>query len=214
MRYASGEYYQGYWYNGQRNGEGEMIYGPGGNNRYVGTWLNSKKHGCGTFYFENGDMFCGEWADGSMHGTGQYMFADGDTFVGNYLNGKKNHGDYHFLNGFTRYSGYWRDELFDGKGRTWYSNSEKYSGSWMQGMRHGRDSRYDWPSGSRFDGAFEYDQMRKGLYRSANELGEYEGPFVDGFRYGIGHARFRDGSVYAGDFQNDLMSGHGTYKFP
>ena len=129
------------------------------------------------------------------------------------LKRKKDHGDY-FFHSNTDYRGNWRDELFDGRGSTRYSNSETYFGSWVQGMRHGRDSRYTWPSGSRFNGIFEHGQLRKGLYRAADNMGEYEGSFVDGQRCGIGIARFQDGSMYTGQFNEDQMHGAGTYKFP
>lgn len=214
MRYASGEVYKGDWHVGQRSGRGEMIYGTDKTNRYIGSWMNSKKHGPGTFYFGNGDIFVGEWSRGNMHGRGQYIFACGDSFIGFYSNGKKDHGDYYFTQNDTDYRGNWRDEHFDGRGSTRYSNNETYLGNWMQGKRHGRDSCYVWPSGSRFNGTFEHGQLRKGLYRSANNMGEYEGSFVHGRRCGIGLARFDDGSVYRGQFQHDRMHGSGSYKFP
>ena len=160
MRYASGEVYKGDWHVGQRSGRGEMIYGTDKTNRYIGSWMNSKKHGPGTFYFGNGDIFVGEWSRGNMHGRGQYIFACGDSFIGFYSNGKKDHGDYYFTQNDTDYRGNWRDELFDGRGSTRYSNNETYLGNWMQGKRHGRDSCYVWPSGSRFNGSgFDRDHL-------------------------------------------------------
>jgi len=212
LRYTSGEVYEGELCNEQRNGEGVMTYGPGNGNRYVGSWLNSKKHGTGTFYFENGDIFEGEWSDGKMHGIGRYLFLSGDYFYGSYTRGKKDYGEYMFDEG-THYNGNWRNELFDGKGSMSYSNNEQYCGSWLLGMRHGRDALYNWPSGSQFQGTFEHDQMHKGLYRSAYDMGEFLGTFVDGRRCGLGLANLKDGSEYYGSFHNDQMSGIGIYKF-
>ena len=187
-----------------------MTYGPG--SRYAGTWLNSKKHGNGTFYFRNGDCFEGQWFEGRMHGKGTYSFIGGDTFCGTYINGEKEHGNYLFNSG-AQYTGNWRDDLFDGKGTITYPNGECYFGSWLLGMRHCRDSRYSWPSGSRFWGTFEHDQIRKGLYRSTLDMGDYQGSFVDGRRCGLGFASFQDGSAYYGTFYHDHMDGIGTYKF-
>jgi hypothetical protein len=148
-----------------------------------------------------------------MHGKGHYTFAGGDTFSGSYTRGRKDHGNYSFNNG-TEYTGNWRHELFDGKGAIKYANNERYFGNWILGVRHGRDSSYSWPSGSHFRGTFDHDQMRKGIYCSANDGGVYQGSFVDGYRCGLGLASFQDGSAYYGTFYHDRMNGAGTYMFP
>ena len=50
---------------------------------YVGNWVNDKKYGKGTHYFESGDRFeCTYKEDGSYSGT--YHLTDGSTHYESY----------------------------------------------------------------------------------------------------------------------------------
>lgn len=64
-------------------GFGTMEFPSG--NKYVGNFVNRKRQGKGTFYFNNGDKFDGTWnADLKQNGT--YTFSNGYTFVGSFQN--------------------------------------------------------------------------------------------------------------------------------
>ena len=39
----------------------------------------------------------------------------------------------------------------------------------------------------------------------------YEGDFIDGKKHGKGTLKFRDGSIYTGEFQNDSINGMGMH---
>ena len=47
MRYNNGDYYEGNFLNGKKNGVGKYIYHNG--DVYEGSWLNDMKHGEGTY---------------------------------------------------------------------------------------------------------------------------------------------------------------------
>jgi hypothetical protein len=48
--------------------------------RYIGSWANSKKHGSGRYYFENGDFYDGEFFKDLAKGVGVYYHANGNIY--------------------------------------------------------------------------------------------------------------------------------------
>ena len=52
MVYANGDYYEGEWEAGQRQGEGVLVYANG--NVYEGQWEGDKKEGKGRFSHASG----------------------------------------------------------------------------------------------------------------------------------------------------------------
>ena len=48
---------------------------------------NNKKHGKGTFTWEDGDKYVGEWWNDKRHGKGTFTWEDGDKYVGEYKDG-------------------------------------------------------------------------------------------------------------------------------
>lgn len=57
--------------------------------RYIGAYLDDKKHGYGEFHWPDGRYYRGFWADGKQHGRGVYKGADGQESEGEWLNGQK-----------------------------------------------------------------------------------------------------------------------------
>lgn len=51
-------------------------------NEYKGkrNWKN-QRHGYGTYFYDNGDVYEGEWAEDEKHGSGTYNFASGKVYV-------------------------------------------------------------------------------------------------------------------------------------
>jgi len=54
-------------------------------NKYVGNFVNRKKHGSGIFYFSNGDQFEGTFKD-DLKDNGTYIFSNGYSYTGKFLN--------------------------------------------------------------------------------------------------------------------------------
>lgn len=72
VSYPNGDRYQGETAGSRetlRHGGGVYHYG-GGHGHYEGEWVDDEKHGCGTFFFEDGDVFDGQWCNDRQHGRG------------------------------------------------------------------------------------------------------------------------------------------------
>ena len=57
-------------------------------NKYVGEWMDGKRHGQGTYTYANGDKYVGNYQDGKKHGQGTFTFSDGERKTGFYMNGE------------------------------------------------------------------------------------------------------------------------------
>ena len=76
---------------GQFHGYGTFKYIESGN-WYEGNWFNGKKEGDGKMKYGNGDIYEGEWKNDLMHGKGKMSYKDGDIFEGTFINGLKEGG--------------------------------------------------------------------------------------------------------------------------
>lgn len=56
------------------------------NNRYDGWWENGQRQGDGTFYYANGGTYQGQWQANKKHGRGIYTYDDGSVFDGEFVN--------------------------------------------------------------------------------------------------------------------------------
>ena len=81
--------YIGEFLNGKKHGKG--IYTSDKGSRYTGRWKNDKLNGFGTFQFWFGDKYTGEWKDDKFHGWGVWIKANKEKYVGGFQNGVK-HG--------------------------------------------------------------------------------------------------------------------------
>ena len=61
-----------------------------GNNggKYVGYWINNRKHGWGEVTYNNGHKYEGEFVDGKRNGWGVFTYGDGTTQEGVWKNNK------------------------------------------------------------------------------------------------------------------------------
>ncbi|KAJ3158301.1 hypothetical protein HDU86_003010 [Geranomyces michiganensis] len=81
MRNGTGTYkwakplavYQGEYKDGQRAGEGKLVYPDG--TVYAGMFEGGKRHGNGTYTYVNGDTYTGGWSEDARHGRGTYTVA-------------------------------------------------------------------------------------------------------------------------------------------
>jgi hypothetical protein len=134
--------------------------------KYVGEWMNGKKHGQGTYTEKWGDTYVGQWKNGKEHGQGTYTDAgNDDIYVGQWKNGKKHgqgtytYGDAKTFKGVLRvsftggdiYEGQWKDGKKHGQGT--YTPGEEYSkkwpmyvGQWKNGKQHGQGT-LKWSNG-------------------------------------------------------------------
>jgi len=80
-------------YKGERN-ESEQRHGKGteyfeNGDVYNGQWQNGQHHGRGVYRWSWGDIYHGEWFEGKMHGFARHEYADGGIFYGNMKHNKR-----------------------------------------------------------------------------------------------------------------------------
>jgi hypothetical protein len=56
-------------------------------NTYTGEYLDGKRHGFGTFVYDDGSRYEGQWFQNLKHGQGKYTSATGVVYVGSFVDG-------------------------------------------------------------------------------------------------------------------------------
>ena len=103
--------------------------------KYEGDFKDGKRHGQGTYTWNNGDKYTGEWKDGKLNGYGTFTWKE--TRVG-YM---------------YKYEGYFVNDQRHGKGTAYFVGGDTYSGNWKNGDRTGYGT-YTWKDGGKYEGYF------------------------------------------------------------
>ena len=117
--YANGDYYEGCFCNGSREGSGKL-FDNSDFKMYDGQWKNGFKDGIGFEHLKgsNGHWYHGSFFKGIKNGKGEEHFSNGDKYEGEFKNGKK-HGNgvfvYREQNGVI-YKGIWKNGCMEGNG--------------------------------------------------------------------------------------------------
>lgn len=113
MKYGNGCRYVGRFVNDKRHGFGKVWY-PKGLGIYTGHWHKNKRCGEGTISFSNGDVYEGQWSTDMPNGVGKLTLTNGETYEGDFVNQQK-----------------------QGMGVYKWPNGDMYEGKWMKDVRHG-----------------------------------------------------------------------------
>jgi hypothetical protein len=161
-----GEYYEGTFVNGQREGQGKIIYKNG--TIYEGALKQNKHHGFGKLTQLDGEIFIGEWKEGKIHGSGKRFHSNGDKYIGNYVN-----------------------NIRSGKGHYTFANGDSYEGNWSNGKANGK-GKFMFKNGNIYEGEFKNNIISgKGTYTTKN--GDiYIGNFINGLINGKGTLVFKN----------------------
>ncbi len=89
------------------------------------------RHGNGTDFFKNGDVYVGQYKYGKPDGFGQYKWQNGNTYTGLFSNGLK-HG-----------RGKWKKRAEDGAG----IKCNQYEGNYQDDKKNGFGT-FEWESGN------------------------------------------------------------------
>ena len=122
------------------NCQGSHTYSDSGD-KYIGEFLNNKRHGQGVYYYSSGAKYVGDFKDGEPHGQGSYKHSDEDLYVGDFRNGEPNgQGMYTYLNG-DKHTGVYLNGKANGAGVYTYSNGDKYDGNFRNGIFRAKVNR-------------------------------------------------------------------------
>lgn len=204
------------------NCSGSETYNDG--SKYVGHFVNSVRHGYGTYYWNDGNKYIGDWVNGKRTGKGTFFWKNGDKYVGDFVKNKITGEGIVTRNNGNKFGGFFKDNKFViskcenkvEKCRSVYveRNGSKYYGHFINDQIIGKGLVL-WKHGDMYVGDF-IGNIKDGLIRSGKgkytyENGdEYEGDFLNGDFTGTGKYTWNDGEKYVGEFLNDLRNGQGT----
>ena len=125
---------------GYQNCNGVSGYCNGGSitksgEKYIGEHLNSKRHGIGKYYWNDGTVYDGFWNNDYTIKKGTYYFRTGDRYEGEHVNNvREGYGIYYAakpenLYGWIKYEGYWKNNSPFGQGTATYPDGKKITGN-------------------------------------------------------------------------------------
>ena len=178
-----GNYYEGTFVNGKKDGKGIVIYKNGA--KYEGELKNNLHNGVGKLTQLDGEIFIGEWKEGKINGNGVRYHSNGDVYSGHYINNSR-----------------------DGTGKYIFSNGDSYEGKWKNGKANGKGI-YKFKNGNIYEGNFENNNFcGQGCFK--NKKGEiYFGEFKNGVLDGEGIIISKNKEKFIGTFQNGKKHGKG-----
>ena len=203
---SNGDYYDGEFVNGKKEGEGKLIYMNG--NGYEGTFAAGSQNGKGKLTQIDGEIYEGDWKNGKMNGQGLRIHSNGDKYIGNHLNNARNgKGTYFFANG-DLYNGDWVNGNANGRGVLKFRNGDVYDGDFKDNYICGK-GKFKKKNGDIYIGEFKSGLINgKGKY--VNNLGEqYIGGFLSGKKHGFGKLYNKEGKlIQSGNWKNDKFYGN------
>lgn len=158
--------------------------------KYVGSIDKSTrlKHGKGTLYYPDGNVYAGDFDHGIRNGWGV------------------------FTTKMYTYDGEFKNDYKDGFGAIIYSNGEQYEGQWEKGYPHGKGC-YIFADGSKYIGLFSKGlRQGKGVLHYSDGLTCYDGEWINDKKEGKAVVTFPNGK-YIGDMRNDMKEGYGKYIY-
>ena len=179
--------------------------------------------------FDDGAHYVGEYTGGTVTGVGTMHYADGRVYEGRFDNYQwHGYGKATFPSNNSTYEGYWMNNLREGQGTTVFYNddgslSSKYEAEYHNDEING-PAKVTFGNGDELEGRLKgYDPIGPVVYRYGQQSGDiggwiYEGelPIIDNTYMRQGHGRLTapDGTVYEGEFRNNMMEGRFMISYP
>ncbi|MBN1533212.1 MAG: hypothetical protein JXA20_11160 [Spirochaetes bacterium] len=163
-------------------------------------------NGTGSIRYPSGSRYSGEFSGGVKHGLGTFLWLDGREFRGHFA--------YDIPQGtgvLTMADGREKIVVFE-KGVvvsfSWRSQ-EAFHGDCRYGSSAGRHDYSGWHRGNEREGIVPHGRGRM-RYRNGSV---YEGQWEDGRMHGNGVIRWDDGSSYIGEWRRGKRCGFGIYRW-
>nr|XP_020655180.1 radial spoke head 10 homolog B2-like isoform X1 [Pogona vitticeps]XP_020655181.1 radial spoke head 10 homolog B2-like isoform X1 [Pogona vitticeps] len=192
--WPDGSIYEGEVKNGIRHGFGMYKCGTYPVS-YIGQWVEGKRHGKGTIYYntESSSWYEGDFVYNVKSGWGIRCYKSGDI-----------------------YEGQWERDMRHGEGRMrWLTTNQEYTGKWVNGIQHGfgthtwylkRIPGSQYPLRNEYVGDFvNADRHGTGKFFFASGA-MYDGEWVSNQKHGMGKLVFKNGRVYEGEFIYDHIA--------
>ncbi|XP_053222216.1 radial spoke head 10 homolog B-like isoform X2 [Podarcis raffonei] len=168
---------------------------------YIGQWVEGKRHGKGTIYYnkEGSSWYEGDFVYNVKSGWGIRCYKSGNI-----------------------YEGQWERDMRHGEGRMrWLTTNQEYTGQWVNGIQHGYGT-HTWYlkriPGSQYPLRNEYvgdfvngDRHGHGKFFFASGA-MYDGQWVHNKKQGMGKLVFKNGRVYEGEFIDDHMAEYPSFQ--
>lgn len=101
--------YIGETLDGKANGYGYAVFSKKG--FYEGYWSNNTRNGNGIYYWQSGDTYEGAYVNGKREGFGMYTFASGEIYVGYWKNNLRDgEGELKNKKGKLVFKGEWEED--------------------------------------------------------------------------------------------------------
>lgn len=219
--FRDGSKYTGYFSRGKAHGQGTYYHRDGA--MYVGSFVQGVKHGTGKLTFKTKEVYTGNFENGVINGKGKMSYINGDVYIGEWVNGKSSGlGKYIFADGEV-YEGDFVNGLFSGKGKLTRKDGSYYDGEWQNNKKDGEGI------------SFAHGKKMK-VYHENNVLLREEA-IVNSTQVvtnspisntsttkildcnkeychnSLGSLRYKDGSIYTGQFINGKGEGNGKCKY-
>ena len=197
---ADGTVYEGDFEEGACTGEAKIVYFS--KDVYEGSVKNGNREGFGTYKKADGSLYTGYFKENQKDKYGITFFSDKSVYIGEYDSAiKTGRGAYLFANGDI-YVGHFKEDMRTGTGIYIWEKSKEFSSEF--------ESLFDVEYSEEFmESFFESFDNRFALILSGEiPEEEAENSFFSDFEK---IAKRRPIECYMGDFNENLLSGSGTY---
>ena len=188
--FEDGTIYEGQIEKAELKGKGKMTWKNG--YEYEGYFKSNKFNGNGTLKGPSGDIYQGEFSNNLFHGKGKYTYNNGNTYEGQFVYGQKKGKGVYKCNNLYEYDGDWDIDLPCGVGKL--SNWDK-SGIIKSTWRYGNimeDPIYEKGSNECFEN-IDLNIIPDKMELSIRDLSNIENTETQSTQYKIGtRASFLD----------------------
>lgn len=218
--FKDGSKYNGSFLKGKAHGQGTYYHKDG--TYYTGAFIQGVKHGLGKLTFISKEVYTGNFVNGIIAGKGKMTYRNGDIYTGDWTNGKSSgKGKYIFIDGDV-YEGDFVNGLFNGQGKLTRSDGSYYDGEWQNSKKHGVGITYS--SGRKMKVYYENNTLIRDEAINSDVVITSNSPTTqtttkildcnkEYCHNTLGSLKYKDGSVYTGEFINGKGEGNGKCKY-